>query len=427
MEAGSTVRLSKIIFDAHELSKRLVLKSAHLEGIQQKFSQWQNQQNFSKQDFKANACPFIILTKNLKDPITEGDLTVTTERIRLLLRRFLEGRSINFFDFSHRPQIEQTFLFKGEYAGFKLSPKIQSGLRDQFEASIDKLQQENELIDRIMISDSADIRGKFSDKTNNASISRLLANVCQSPKEPQRRIKKLIQKIQILQIIENYLETESSTFESINQFYHFIQQNYDIGLFSKSFLYTILKQKNFRFKAVVERKNENASIKKARVHFYQRYSIFLNDSNTECLYFDWTSFCEGNFKNKIWSQRREKSIVKSVYVYSNLHLFVLLGPDCIQSFQFIRGRLSSQLIFSFLSQTIDGLLNFSNARNKNLVIILDNSALNHSLPLFSFMANTRITLLFTAPNSSFSNPIEMLFAKIKTPLKKVFCLNKYPY
>ena len=120
----------------------------------------------------------------------------------------------------------------------------------------------------------------------------------------------------------------------------------------------------------------------------------------------------------------ENPIVKSKYIYSNLHLLVLLGPDRIKSFQFVRGRLSGKIIFSFLKKTIDGLLRYRAVQDKEFVIILDNLPLNQSSSLFYFMVNKRITLLFTSPTSSFLNPVEMLFAKIKQLLKKLYCQDK---
>lgn len=61
---------------------------------------------------------------------------------------------------------------------------------------------------------------------------------------------------------------------------------------------------------------------------------------------------------------------------------------------------------------------------KQLNLILDNSPMNHSKAVKNFCLRNNINLLYTAPKSSYQNPIEYVFAKAKTPLKKTFSETK---
>lgn len=102
-----------------------------------------------------------------------------------------------------------------------------------------------------------------------------------------------------------------------------------------------------------------------------------------------------------------------------------MSADGIESIQFVRGTLTSAVIFHFLELTIESLKRGCDQRGAELIIILDNSKLSQSDPLFNFVILNSVKLLFTAPQSCFLNPIEMFFAFLKEPLKLVRCCNKY--
>lgn len=101
-----------------------------------------------------------------------------------------------------------------------------------------------------------------------------------------------------------------------------------------------------------------------------------------------------------------------------------MGSTKILAAQFVRGILCKEVIFSFIKQAIDKLTFWIDDSRMKITIVIDNSPLNHSTAIYNYAIMKGIGLLFTAPNSSFLNPIEMLFGKLKAPLKKRFCLNK---
>jgi len=46
--------------------------------------------------------------------------------------------------------------------------------------------------------------------------------------------------------------------------------------------------------------------------------------------------------------------------------------------------------------------------------------MNHRRAVKNFALHTGFSIAYTAANSSFQNPIEFLFAKIKAPLKSIY-------
>ena len=127
------------------------------------------------------------------------------------------------------------------------------------------------------------------------------------------------------------------------------------------------------------------------------------------------------FKKKSWSSLGKKSIVKDYYPYARLHLLALLGLNGIIEIQYVTGALNSPIIFDFLFQTLE---KDAHHIGKDLVGVLDNSPLNHSNAVRNLAWKNEFTLLFTAPNSCFLNPIELLFAKFKASLKTKITASK---
>lgn len=427
MDKNIQTKSSKLVFQVNQLCDRLIFKKMNFEESNRKFTEWQHATGFNRSDFRNGTCPFVFIVKYLSEEITETDQNNILDRVNYLLRDFQKDKTAYSFGFSSRSQVQPVYLLPHQYSGFKLSCQGRIKLKQRFDSAIQKLESENEAIDRLLNENDLTFNNSLI-TTHSICHSRILKkNITQDASRSHTKIKKLCQQIQILQAIEDYLQKESLTFPTIKQIHTYIQQNYDIAQFSRSSLYRLIKYRGFNFRSIIQRNNENGPNKLSRIRFYKYYTDLLIPSDIQCCYFDWTSFAENNFKKRIWAQRGDKPIVKSRYSYSNLHLFVLLGREKVFSFQFFKGRISSEIIFSFLSQSIIGIERFYGLQRNSLVVILDNSPLNQSLSLFNFMTIREIKLLFTAPSSSFLNPIEMLFAKVKQPLKSYMCLNKYSY
>ena len=187
---------------------------------------------------------------------------------------------------------------------------------------------------------------------------------------------------------------------------------------------SLVKSLGYRYKKTVVRSQENSKIKKARVRFLEEFAQRLSDCNSEVLYFDWSSYSDKNFQLKKWSLVGKKAVVDSSYLYARLHLFAILGRSGVIGFQIVRGNLSSEIVFRFVKRTLDFVFRRKSDFRERIVLVLDNSPLNHSMSLENFAVLKKVNLLFTAPSSSFLNPIEMFFAYVKQPLKESFATNK---
>ena len=121
----------------------------------------------------------------------------------------------------------------------------------------------------------------------------------------------------------------------------------------------------------------------------------------------------------------ERDVVSKSYVHVKIHLLAMFSREKVESEQFILGNLNSSLIFNFIMQTVENWLRKNPKRRVRLTIVLDNSPMNHSWAIKNFCLIKKMKLLYTAPNSSFLNPIEQMFAKIKALFKQAFSMNKY--
>lgn len=202
------------------------------------------------------------------------------------------------------------------------------------------------------------------------------------------------------------------------------QQKPGLGL-SRLRLYWALRATGLRLKKVVERCPSNSELLESRITFFQNWTRCGNDRRFFFVFFDWTSFCEGNFKQMAWSLRGKKSIVGRRYVYTGLHLLAVMSEIRIEGYQLAQGNLSTDLVFNFLTGCIAHILERLSTDGRRLVVVLDNSPLNFGEALRHFCLLHQVTLMYTAPRSSFQNPIEMLFAMIKAPLKRVFSASKF--
>ena len=163
--------------------------------------------------------------------------------------------------------------------------------------------------------------------------------------------------------------------------------------------------------------NQTDEVKEARCHFLREYVGMLRCPRTEIFYFDWTSFSGNNFQARSWSGSGRKSVVNDAYQYSKLHLLALLSLQGLIAMQYVTGSLNSPIVFDFLLRVLEKVTRKAHEEGNNVVIVLNNSPLNQATAIKNLVMQERFTLLFTAPNSSFLNPVELLFGKLKAGLK----------
>lgn len=181
----------------------------------------------------------------------------------------------------------------------------------------------------------------------------------------------------------------------------------------------VLHLMGIRRKKNVPRTHEIASVKEYRKWFLKDYIQILERPTADVFYFDCTSFSAGNFQQKSWAISGKKAVVRDTYEYKKLHLLAVLGHEGVQAIQWVSGGLSSKIVFQFLLAFFQEKDQDVRGGRRQAWLVLDNAPINRSKALQTAAGRFRFGLLFTAPNSSFLNPIEYLFAKAKVPLKSV--------
>jgi hypothetical protein len=210
------------------------------------------------------------------------------------------------------------------------------------------------------------------------------------------------------------------TFGSAKQIVGQLRKTGKEGLGGESGVYRAVRALGFRFKEPKAKAVESEQLKDARVLFYNRLLDALQDDSVHVCNFDWTSFSPSNFKRRHWARTGEQNKVEGRYQYQKLHLLALLDSQGGVVGQFVKGSLGHGVVFCFLRDAVLRASRRLAQPHHRLVVILDNSPLNHVLPIKYFAVANKVSLLFTPPTSYFSNAVELLFAMLKAPLKKVF-------
>ena len=188
----------------------------------------------------------------------------------------------------------------------------------------------------------------------------------------------------------------------------------------------ILRGLGYRFKQPVVHVNESDEVKEARIMFYEQYLEVVDSRDWLTVYFDWSAFGVGSFKRRLWGRTGQRTTISGRYEYSKLHLLVVIGPGREVLFQLVQGTIRAPVIFSFFKKAIETLKTRHCDGRRRVCVVLDNSNMNSNSSMINVALSLNAMLLFCAPNSSFSNPIEQFFAYVKSPLKTKFVATKYP-
>ena len=270
-----------------------------------------------------------------------------------------------------------------------------------------------------------DVKDKIAQELGLHKLKVMRQKILNETLVSSSKIMFLKKKLDVFKFINSYLDSNNGTFNTTKLLFGHLLDIHGTKLISYSSFYRIIKESGLKFKTIKNHTNQTKQLKLARIHFFCQYVKIMGDNITECLYFDWTSFAESNFKQKAWAHGSNSAVVNTLYSYSKLHLLVILGPTKVITFQFVKGTLKSEIIFDILLSTFNNILNYIEGEVPPRVLVLDNSPLNHSTTIYNFFIDRNIKLLYTAPFSSFLNPIEFVFVKVKAPLKSIYCTNKY--
>lgn len=316
-----------------------------------------------------------------------------------------------------RRHVQDIHDLNRSFSGFKIS----RGQLSFLEKKLAKIVRLTEIrIKFINIVQECD--GSFSDlkRATGKTTSKLLADIKSVVEEDSAFNKKVVRLNQMIALARAVFVVSSQhqrIFSTLNDLEEEIRIRFPHLQFTKADVYRTFRMHGYRWKSNIVRSNQTDSLKDARCWFLKEYLYDLSDADSLVFYFDWSSFSEKNFQSRSWSATGAKSIVNNCYVYCKLHLFAVLGPDGVEAMQFVSGTLHTAIVFEFLLEVMGRISRRVHNDQKNVVLVLDNSPMNHSVGLKNYAASEMFTLLYTAPNSSFLNPIEYLFAKCKAGLK----------
>ena len=173
---------------------------------------------------------------------------------------------------------------------------------------------------------------------------------------------------------------------------------------------------SFSFKKSVVRINESQASKEIRCHFLRLNLFYLYHPETYLVFFYWSNFFSRIFVKR-GSRGSEKALATEVFLYSELHIFRVMSSHQLETSQFVKDTLRSPIFFSCLNNIMKNACQRNQEFGEDTWLIIDNSPLNHSREIKNRSRHMGFSILSTAPNSTFLNPIELLLAKIKSPPK----------
>jgi transposase len=416
---------SRIFFRINELPHKFNLKSVQKQLIREEFNFWVAKELKWPLNSDNHKAENIIIPHQVRFDPAPGEILKIKLAASKIFQVFAEKSRTFRFGNSKKKHVQPVSNFFTNFEGFSIRKGGFKLFKKKLEKHQKKIKNENELIDLLMRGETDFAQLKLKLKLPLWKIQKMISAVCLPQPKRSKKIEKFLEKIKLLKTIESLTINANATFDNVKQLTAKLSRETNFEPISHSKLYRTLKAGGWKFRPVVFHSNETNNLKSARIWFFDQFLSILNDTREVVAYFDWSSFSEHNFQKKNWVQSGRRAVSNEVYVYAKVHLLAMISHQSVESVQFVRGNLSSQLIFDFLSQSIKKLLQNSPKRISRLTIVLDNSPMNHSKAIKNFCLTSKVKLLYTAPNSSFLNPIEQLFAKIKTPLKQAFTMNKY--
>ena len=180
------------------------------------------------------------------------------------------------------------------------------------------------------------------------------------------------------------------TFGSVKQLTASLGDGQKKELGGRSGVYRAVRALGFRFREPKTAQVESERLKDARVLYFDQYLRDLQDDSTDVCHFDWTSFSPGNFKRRQWGRVGVPNVVEERYQYTKLHFLALLDSKGGVVGQFVQGSLNQAVVFCFVRDAVLKLRSQASPGNNRLLIVLDNSPFNHSLPLKLFAVQNQV-------------------------------------
>ena len=228
-------------------------------------------------------------------------------------------------------------------------------------------------------------------------------------------------KIDLLQKIDLFLkesEIQSKSLKILHNEFRISHPSESLCLTSFSRLVKMLNLKYLRSKRFT-RNDEEEKIR--RINLLIDLIDHHNNRKEELLFFDVTSLSEKSFKSKSWQYKTRPTGFKPKFQFQATHILMLISTKKVISVQFVKGNLSSLLIFTFVLESILRLKD--DLGRKQIRIILDNATMHHTVMMKNLFLLERVKAVFPPPHNPYFNMIEYVFRFIKGGLKKELTLK----
>lgn len=425
MSYGTNQRISEVFFDFLNFQTRIRLKKLDKKELIRSTTFFRELFDHESSNFKTLYQKFIIVTKQLRTTVNSRTTNSTKKFLKKLMEspRFHSCQSRRTF---HREaQVIVLDQSHGDLSSIKLLRSCFRNIVHETNKVIKLIENENRVLSELTVGKLTVKQIAQQLKVPEWKIYRLRNQIIVNNDFKDRKAKSLMTRVFLLKKVNLTLQQYGYRFDSAKELLASIQNLQNEPHLSRSSFYRTLKITGLRYRTAVKHPFETAAVKESRIWFFVYFTKFLSDPNTECFYFDWTSFAEGNFKKRCWALKGVRSVANKLYTYAGLHLLTIMSQQGIEAFQFVRGNLNSNLEFNFFSGAMINIRRKVALRIKRIVVVLDNSPLNNSNALINFVVDQKFNLLFTAPNSCFLNPIEMAYAYLKHPFKNMYSTNKF--
>ena len=144
--------------------------------------------------------------------------------------------------------------------------------------------------------------------------------------------------------------------------------------------------------------------------------LYTISSNIKVLFYDETTVTEDSFKSKVWKKIGKQNIrIERKIVHGSTKLLLLISKEEIINFWIVK-KSNSEVTCSFLDESIKLLRDVD--PNEPLVVFLDNARIHKTNLMRSLCKEGQVHVLFNAPNSSKTMPVEYLFEKVKREFRK---------
>ena len=425
IEMSKSLRTSNLFFDINQIPSRIALKSRNNNESLKLFTFWTSFTGGRRFNYQLKDSRLIFIPTSFKEEVNASEIARLREKATRQLRLFRLKGNQNRLSLKKRKHVQPFGSFGTNQNGFLIRKSQFKILLKERQQLFKKIEMKQKLIDLLFQEERDPNKLAISLRVPRWKAKQLVKEVCNNRPKLNKKIAKFTTKIELFRAVDNIKSPKNESFRTIKRISNDLKLTQRISNFSESTLYRVLRAKGFKYKPVVFHCNETENLKDYRIWFYKRYLELLSDPNEVIFYFDWSSFSDKNFQRRAWAGSSKRAVSKEVYTYAKIHLLAITSHERVECVEFVRGNLASLVIFEFLKRSIENLLTLQRVRGKVCTLILDNSPLNHSKAIKKFCVESRMKLLFTAPNSCFQNPIEFLFAKVKSPLKKHFTMNKY--